>query len=121
MRVPGISLQISDRNKNAIAFDSDRISFDVFGQRRTRSLTGSDVELSLVERAFDFMALKKSVTKSGIAMRANIVSGIDCAIDLIQGDTFSGHVDTNDIIGRKIISSCNIDPVITHVFIPQIG
>jgi hypothetical protein len=121
MRVPGISLQSSNRNKNAIAFDPDRVSFDVFGQRRAHSLAGSDVELSLMKRAFDFMALKKSVAQPRVTMRADIVSGIDCALDLIQGDAFSRHIKADDVLGRKIISGRYVDPVIVHIFIPQIG
>ncbi len=59
-----------------------------------------------MKRAFDEVALNKTISQPDILMRANTVGGIIFALDVIDGDFFIPDENTFDVFFHDFVGFC---------------
>ena len=91
------------------------------GRRRAGRLPGAHVELALVQRAFDLVAFEEAVAQARMAVRADVVGGVDLAADAVQRDVAAGHDDADHVVLRQVVRRQRVDPVGVAHGGPQIG
>ena len=104
---------------NLIPFDTHGQDRQITDDRRSKPLSGLDLEATSMERALDDIAIKPSVTQERIGVSADIVSGIYLPVYALQRDIEVASLDADDFPGVDSIQVGNLDPVFraTHLWV----
>src|SRR5215203_517559 len=92
-----------DLQLDAMACQPRRIRRQRDLRRRAQRCAGAHVEAPLVVRAFDLVALEKTVAQARVAVRAAVRGGVDAAGDEVDRDLLAGDVDLDRVAGGEIV------------------
>src|SRR5579885_379569 len=85
LAVPG-SIPSAELHQHVVALELDRKHRDVLRDRRAQRLAGLDLEPAGVERTLDDAVLEIAVRQARIGVRADVVGGVDLAVDQVDRD-----------------------------------
>lgn len=100
-------------DQNVIPLDLYRISSH--GKRTRDNLSRCHVELIAMPRTSDYRSVDPSLSQWPAAMRADVVQGVEGAVDVEEGNRFPSHLDNLARAARYLIDFCdlhhgNLDP-----------
>src|SRR5207253_3777326 len=78
-------------------------------------LAGRDMELPLMKRAFDLLALDETVGEARLPVSAGIVRGENFAGEVVQAHRLRAEIDEQRSVLRNIRGARDFDPVFAHV------
>ena len=104
-------LESFDLKENAAAVDAYRVGAHGVCRRIASRPTISNVELALVQRALDLMAVEKTVAQSCVSMGAEVVRRIYGRTDGVDGDVAATDLHANDVIAGEIGNSHRVQPL----------
>ena len=113
LNLDGGRLQIDE---NIVALALDPVGGEPPGDRGALRLAGADVELPLMQRAFDAAILDIALRQEGELMGTDIVGGVNLAIEQIECHRRTGDIDTDDTTFFQIAKRRCAQPA--HIFKP---
>src|SRR5260221_14263945 len=63
-----------------------------------------------MQRAFDLALVEPAVRKLGVGMRADVVGGLDGAVEIVERDLLAGNDDSQDLALGEIAAVGGLDP-----------
>src|SRR5689334_3441419 len=88
----------------------------VFRAGRADRLARRNMELALVQRAFDLFALDEAVGQARLAVRAGIVRGEDLPCDVVEAHGLGAERDEQGSVLGNIGGGSDFDPGFGHVY-----
>src|SRR2546430_9919058 len=78
-------------------------------------LAGRDMELPLMKRAFDLLALDEAVGEARLPVSAGVVRGENFSAEVVQAHRLLAEIDEQRSAFRNIRGARDFDPVFAHV------
>src|ERR1700704_4517726 len=96
-------------------FDFHGVGADVLGAGSADRLAGRDMELPLVQRAFDLFALDKTVGEARLPMSAGVMRGENLAAEVVQAPRLRAEIDEQRPVLGDVGGVGDFYPVLAHV------
>ena len=96
-------LALGGSNVYVVSLDLDLVDLDGRFSRRRKGFTSRDVEESTVQRALHLSAADVALRQRGVSVGANIVAGVDNAVDVGNQESAS-PLKSTEIISPGVIS-----------------
>src|SRR5262249_27940864 len=90
---------------------TDSVADDIIVGRRTKNLSGPNIELGAMQWAGHFVSRDLSLGQRSLLVRAHVVDGEELAVDVEQGNLFTLYIDQSGLPGIDLVSPCNLHKV----------
>ena len=107
MRAQPLSIQL---HKHPAAFHLHRVGAQGHACGFTGGFASAHVKLSLVQRAFDVVAVHEAVAQACVAMGAGVVAGVDGAANGVDGNVAAGNLNAQHVVGGQVFGRQGVEP-----------
>src|SRR5262252_2051943 len=90
---------------------TDSVADDIVVGRRTKDLSGPNIELGAMQWAGHFVSRDLSLGQRSLLVRAHVVDGEELAVDVEQSNLFALYINQSSLPGIDLVSPCNLHKV----------